>query len=323
MISGRLAEFAGDEPAVAGQRRDDPVESWLGVFVRLLQVPEGDRQSIACEIEGHVRERVRDLLIDGLDEEKAVRQAIEELGETAELARRFQSANRFARRRLGMNFAVIAVGAGLVGLGVVALQPDDGTAVPAALFAPNSQEEVDLPGLDHRVEVRFDEAPLGEVVEFVAQELDRTVHVHWCELAEIDVDRHETTLTLAARQLSMRRLMDLVLESIDDPYGELAWSMDEELVELGTQSLFDERDIALVSYDVSGIGWDMERRFDIPYDEAVGEVTAVLQELVSPDTWESMGGRLAKIHVVGGKMFIQAPRRMHREVVWILGQLAS
>lgn len=99
----------------------DPIDAWLDVFIRLLGVGRGEAQTIRDELEDHLRSRVDDLTIIGVGEPDAIRRAISELGETAELAVRFRRSRRDQQRSwimLGMtcSAAVAAIAISLVSL---------------------------------------------------------------------------------------------------------------------------------------------------------------------------------------------------------------
>jgi hypothetical protein len=97
----------------------DPVSSWLDVLEKLLDLPVDESRSIREELASHLRERVRDLTLTGMNEGEAVRAAISELGDAAELARRFHRARSPSRRRHVMNIILAATAsAALVGGGV-------------------------------------------------------------------------------------------------------------------------------------------------------------------------------------------------------------
>ena len=51
------------------------------------------------------------------------------------------------------------------------------------------------------------------------------------------------------------------------------------------------------------------------------ELVGVITSLVEPDRWHCNGGVVAQVLVVNGKMFIEAPPRMHRRTAWILHEL--
>ena len=55
-----------------GRPETDTIGSWMDVFETLLHVPEPAAASIREELESHLRERVRDLVIEGESEGEGV-----------------------------------------------------------------------------------------------------------------------------------------------------------------------------------------------------------------------------------------------------------
>ncbi|HYD01427.1 MAG TPA: permease prefix domain 1-containing protein, partial [Phycisphaerales bacterium] len=101
-------------------RRGDAIDHWLGMFTRFLRLPVEQTRGIRDELDSHIRERVRDLMLAGLSEDEGVRRAIDELGEAAELAAHFHAAHR-PNRRFTMGIAAIGVAAGAAVISIVAL----------------------------------------------------------------------------------------------------------------------------------------------------------------------------------------------------------
>lgn len=97
----------------------DPIGDWLDVLESMLGVPAARRRAIRQELEDHLRSRVDDLTITGLTEPEAVRAAVGELGETADLARRFREAASVNRRRLWMHAAMFGLVGGAIAIGTV------------------------------------------------------------------------------------------------------------------------------------------------------------------------------------------------------------
>ncbi len=111
----------------------DPIGDWLDVLESMLGVPAARRRAIRQELEDHLRSRVDDLTITGLSEPEAVRAAVGELGETADLARRFREAAAVNRRRLWMHAAIFGLVGGAIAIGTVGVtgglnQPGSGGA---------------------------------------------------------------------------------------------------------------------------------------------------------------------------------------------------
>jgi len=95
----------------------DSISGWLDVLTSMLALPESKRVQVRDELEDHLRSRVDDLLISGMTEPEAVRVAVSELGETAELAQLISHAHTRANpRRRMMNTALIL--AAIAGLSV-------------------------------------------------------------------------------------------------------------------------------------------------------------------------------------------------------------
>src|SRR5437868_331163 len=93
----------GTPPGSLGTNRDDTVSAWLDVLCKLVRLPREQTESIRVELEEHLRERVRDLMVEGEPEDVATRRAIAELGDAAALADRFRRAEHTPRRRMLMN----------------------------------------------------------------------------------------------------------------------------------------------------------------------------------------------------------------------------
>lgn len=130
----------------------DSISGWLDVLTSMLSLPESQRVMVRDELEDHLRSRVDDLLITGTPEHEAIRIAVAELGETAELAKLISHAHRRAnpRRRI-VNIALMTIAvAGLSiggiswnnagGGGVAVLGEQSGTLVDVSGIASDSQD---------------------------------------------------------------------------------------------------------------------------------------------------------------------------------------
>lgn len=111
----------------------DPVASWLDVLEKLLGGSAEEVRGIREELASHLRERVRDLTVSGVTEAEAVRTAIGELGDAAELARRFQQAKGSSKRRTVMQIALASAAVIVLGAG--------GLAVRGSVQADKAQRE--------------------------------------------------------------------------------------------------------------------------------------------------------------------------------------
>lgn len=111
----------------------DAISSWLEVLTSMLALPETQRRAVRDELEDHLRSRVDDLLITGIDEHDAIRKAVSELGETAELAKVVTNAHTqpTRRRRLMQNALITAAIAGM-SVGGYTMLTTPNTALPGA-----------------------------------------------------------------------------------------------------------------------------------------------------------------------------------------------
>jgi hypothetical protein len=96
----------------------------------MLSMPENQLVMVRDELEDHLRSRVDDLLITGTPEHEAIRVAVAELGETAELAKLISHAHSRAnpRRRI-MNIALMTVAVAGLSIGGISLQNTGATLV--------------------------------------------------------------------------------------------------------------------------------------------------------------------------------------------------
>ncbi|MCC6320053.1 MAG: hypothetical protein IT438_01285 [Phycisphaerales bacterium] len=103
----RAAEPKGG--GAAARREPDRIEAWLDTLSAMLRAPEREKAEIREELESHLRERMRDLTLEGVEEQQAALRAIDELGEVARLAERFRRARTPSNRRLTMNIAILSL----------------------------------------------------------------------------------------------------------------------------------------------------------------------------------------------------------------------
>ncbi len=301
------------------------IDAWLGVFTRLMHLPESVRSEIRAELREHLRERVRDLLLSAGcagDERTAVRTAIEELGETAHLAHRFEQANRPNRRRLLMNLTLAVAGVGAIAAGVIAFNPNHG-ALPVTRFAPvgeTSQAAAPPKSFTQgRITLKGDNA-LNEILAQVAEIGQLNLLVNWRELEDAGVTR-DAPVQVALRDVPITQALDLVTASVSDRANPLDWRAHDGLIEFGIKHNLDAREVELLSYDVARTVNLIANNFNTSTKDAAEQICDLLTSLVEPINWIDNGGDLAQMRLVGGRLFVQAPTRMQTKVAWILDQL--
>lgn len=84
---------------------------WFGTFLKHLRWSEPEAQGVHEELDSHVLDRTRDLMLSGMPEDSAIQQALNELGDAAGLAHRYRLTRTLPFRRFMMN-ATIFLGTG-------------------------------------------------------------------------------------------------------------------------------------------------------------------------------------------------------------------
>ncbi len=299
--------------------RGDSIDAWLAVLVRLLDISTTRRDAIRDEIEAHLRERVRDLMITGTPEHDAVRAAISELGEVADLARRFSHASKSRTRRTIMNAAVLAFGALSVASATVFLGgPQPAPRVAIFNAQPPAAAAYEATILDDRAtEVHFEGMSLDEVLRLLAaqSDLDLLVDARSLEAQGILMEQEVPLGLNHARPVS--QVLALVSQQFEHPF---AWRVHDQILEIATPETFDRREVVLASFDVQSV-LDRICEDTGDADEATARLESLVIDYIEPNAWDSNGGDLASLRIVGGKMFVKAPSRFHPPIEWIIAQL--
>jgi hypothetical protein len=213
----------------------------------------------------------------------------------------------------------------LVGVSIVALNgagdgARDRALVPAEHYERAvRQEQSPLP--DARITAEFTDATAADVFAFVAAQCDREVVVHWPELENVGFDR-DAAVTLTLRDVPLERALDRIVEAVDGESTTLAWWSEDGAIEISSRVSALRRTTTLASYRIDGIIDAIIDRYGLEHEAIVTQIATLLYELVESDHWRENGGDLGQLHVVGGTMFVEAPRVMQEEVAWILAQLA-
>lgn len=314
-------------PAVDPSARD-PIGSWLDVFVALLALPRHERQTIRDELEDHLRSRVDDLIITGIEEHEAVRRAVAELGETAQLARSFRAAARHTHttRRLIMTGTLFtAVGAGLV-IGVAAITggvnpgvvpntaPGQGAGEAQAAAVP--AEDAGAKSLRDPIGVRG--KTYAELFETVREIMaPKPVLIHWDRLEHVGI-RPEEPVAIDADRLSFKRVKEILANRTMHEFGDAFDTYFEPAVyEITTRSHMDQRTRRLATYDVR----EVRAMIAATHPEGFDVDTFLLdafRSVCSRRDWMVYGGTTASARVTGNTLFVDAPERIQYDVNYVL-----
>jgi hypothetical protein len=310
------------------------IDAWLNAFARLLNLPAERRREIVAELEAHLTERVRDLMIDGHAEAPATQQAIRELGDAAVIASRFHKAERTHPRRWIMNTLILSVSAAAISLSTLALRQ---AAVAPPSHAPNSPpaqsstlsaqsttpESLSSLNPDFATTTTAPEPTLtvragetaAEFFDDFAKSFGVAPLVRWDQLESAKVQRDAAIPVGCA--LPRPEAWKFVQDQLTGSF-ELGWRLRADQIEISVQSELDRREIELVSYDLTSV------INEYPPNETsviIQNTMELINQTIEPEYWRNNGGDLASIHRVGRKVFVRAPKRVHEGVRWILAEL--
>ncbi len=301
----------------------DPIASWLDVFVGLLNLPKEQQRTIRDELEDHLRSRVDDLLITGITESEATRQAVAELGDTAELAKSFRAASRTSHtRRLIMTASICTLLGAATVLGF-------STITGTALNANHTTNAAMVSTKPESIAVR--DRTYGELFADLQSHTNTPVLIHWDRLGDAGIEPDEP-VNLDVDPLPPHRVYMLIRERTMDEWSDpLAVIESDDLIEITTQSHEDARTTTLRTHDIRDLL--TTRTGMTPADlidgntsktrwraEAEG-IFETIVELVETESWVIMGGDRARGQLAGASLLIEAPERLHERVEEILTML--
>lgn len=342
------AGFSAQPPgaqAPVPARRGDAIDLWLTVFARFLRMPGEQGRAIRDELDAHVRERVRDLMLEGLSEDEGTRRAIDELGEAADLAAHFRAAHR-SPWRLTMSIAAIGVAASAAVLSIVALsqtgQPPAATvmptgagASPAVAGGPAGEgvpvlREVPIVGTfftqrdvspviattrqpeqpGPRINLPAGEHQLRKVLETIAAAAGRRLVLSLPQGIDLtnplSIELVDTDVPGALRRIN--RVLDR--NGVD----RLDMRLRGDVMEIATVADFDKDETTLVAYDLSAA---------FQQGASTEGLAQTLTGFIEPESWRENGGATAKLMIVGKRLFVEAPPRHQEGVLWILNQFGG
>jgi hypothetical protein len=313
-------------PSCAGPARD-PVSAWLDVLTSLLDLPTADRASIRDELDEHLRERVRDLILSGKPDADATSAAIAELGDAAALARRYRHATHAPRRRFVMNSAIFALAGTALITSLVALRGGDGQqAATSSVFQPPAAAS---PVRDVRVSCAAG-TTWGQLLTAIGENAKKPAFVYWNHLADLragdtPVEQNSPVTGIAFRDLALHRALALINESLS-PGGDNGLDVREQdgVLVFSTVEHLDKLELTLATFDLSGLVAARRASLDqpnYPPDKVLEEATGVIQSLVHSELWQNNGGDRAQISSFDSRLFIKAPRRIMPQVEWVIGEL--
>lgn len=253
-------------------------EPYLNLLARFLRLSSGQREEIRRELRAHLEDAIDEALSRGVPRDEAIRQALDDFGDAAELAARFRSVGQ--QKRWIMKGTLAAACVSLAALGVNFLWPSAPPRVSASSWnAAGSQVEPrsargreagdggqaaggrqvgDGRGAaaegDARIratlretvlDIEFNDQPLEGILTHLAESLKVNVHVRWDSLEELGVSR-DTTVSMHLKQVSVERVLRLLLEGLPE---RVDFEVDEGILVVASRDRI-RREMVTRVYDV-------------------------------------------------------------------------
>lgn len=209
-------------------------ELYLSLLSRFLRLKTPQRAEIADELRDHLEARLEELAARGMARDEAIKAALEEFGDAAELAHHFTHVAQVRNRRLIMRFTfgtalalsfALVVATAFWPAGPQAPAPTRAIAqAPSTPVSGDSRasaipvQEDDKGAVEAKLSKRigkleFDNVPLSEVLEFLSDLIDVDILVNRAVAEEAGIDPNlPVQLQVKRANLSARTALDLVLE---------------------------------------------------------------------------------------------------------------
>ncbi len=296
---------------------NDAVTSWLDGLVRVMRLPKRESDEIREELDSHVRDRVRDLMLVGESEPRAIHQAISELGDAALLAQRYKHARGISQRRWIMTAATFAIASSALVLSTMTLSgsPSPHTTSPAshnvAPFTAFAGAAVQSDGSRVakvlKTTVEIDQGTTYREFFGSARKASRLIMDN-AAFEQIDIDLDDA-MGIDADGVTFAAVLEMVNRRI--PFDTLALRATDGGVEITSQRVIDHVLNHLVVYDITDL-----------MDNGVepDQLTDLITTFVEPDQWLQNGGDLATYQIVAARLFIKAPIRFLPRIEWIMDQ---
>tara|TARA_A100001391_G_scaffold166456_1_gene126569 strand:+ start:87 stop:1400 length:1314 start_codon:yes stop_codon:yes gene_type:complete len=294
----------------------DSISSWLDVLTGMLAIPESQRTQVRDEFEDHLRSRIDDLLIVGKPEPEAIRIAIAELGETAELAKLISKAHQHAHpRRRTMNIAMITVAIAGLSIGGISLltnqsAPPTNQTIPGmipTLVAVDS-EHIELKAEEPTHTFSLELASVNERLTEIAQAFDY----------ELVLSNHARGQKLQSflwhhkGPLNGEFTFNQAIEYIENFYDEMYYNYDivisDDTILIQSE---EERQRGLVDMQVYPTPeWVLGHSDQEAYAETIRSLLEVKFDL-----------QYTSIKVLNGALIIAAPPKIHAEAHRIMSEV--
>ncbi len=326
-------------------------QGYLGLLSRMLRLRAAQREGVEDELRAHMEERFAALSAQGIEPEQAVSMALAEFGDAAALAAEFSAISRLRKRRWMMRFTIGSIAATILLTAVVVSMWPDGPgeladtaahaqqvkkAPPAKAAKPAPKQDANAntqARLETHVDAEFQETPLNDVLDFLAEKAGVQVYIDLVALDDVGLTAEspkELPVTINLKDVPVEMVLRLALRLFDLAYmldnGVVIVSTPEEVevnLETHVYRVSDLLDEAAdknagppgAEYDEApGLGGPM-RRVQL-YGE-IGRLIDLITAAVEPTSWDTVGGP-GTVVPYRGALVIAQTYQVHRKVEKLL-----
>lgn len=176
-------------------------------------------------------------------------------------------------------------------------------------------------------EVRFENIPLGDAIDFLRDVTGVNIEVDWRALSRAKANK-DTVISARVRGVTFEKALMLILDSTksESPLGYVIQdgviliTSQEELEKNVAVQVYDIRDLIVAPpdfrFDGGGVKADPQDKDQV--EKLAQKIITLLKETIAPHTWKS---GVAGIRYLSGQLIISATPQRHEEVQKLLGML--
>lgn len=334
-------------------------ENYLGLLGRFLRLDAGQREEIRRELRAHLDEAVEANLAAGMSRDEAVRQALDDFGDAAELADRFGKIGRNERWFMkGTAIAAVVAWLGFMGtqgltssegpqqagsatVAEVLASPRSATAAPVdksgAAKASESEAANRVPPTDNAevarrlskgvlAEVNFNDWTIERGIEFIAKSVDVNYHFMRDELDTIGADLSRS-ITCNLRNVQPEAMMQILIAEAGNDSG-LSYRVENGILLIGSKDGRPRR-LETRCYDISDLLAMRAAVADqvpggLGNNDAREEFCRTLRRVVSPESWVGgTSGVEGDLSMFGATVAVYQTADIHVQVEAFLHDLRS
>ena len=295
-------------------------EIYLSLLSRLLRLSPAQKAAISDELRDHLEQRLSELIQKGVARDEAIRVAMEEFGDVTGLALDLTRVSRTPLKKVIVRstLAGSAVAAAIVGwLALFAPehrviapvpaqaqqepQPPAQIVEPAVAAASVVDEELFPVFLLKPTSVTFEDAPLNEVCDYLADINEIPVMLNRTHLSDEGIAL-DTPVTLKLTELTYEEVLNHLTRRLG-----LGWEVDSGIIRIGARD--PER--------------YMIRYFDLRNLSKLGlSQSSVVDALrLAADGWESTGEGIGTTALIGDTLAVRQTYQQQRRIAKVLAAI--